>query len=607
MCGIIGYVGGKQALPILMGGLKLLEYRGYDSAGVVVYDGKRFQFEKAAGKLGVLEARLKKRKLVGSLGIGHTRWATHGGVTEANAHPHMSCDKRVAIVHNGIIENYAELKKKLRKHTFRSETDTEIVAHLVEQHYKGDPMEAVLAAVRELRGAYALVIAFADHPDRLYGARLNAPLVVGLDSTESLLASDLHALLPHTRTVAAVEEGRVVEVSRAGVRAVDLRGVVRQLKPFTVEWSAEAASKNGFPHYMLKEIHEQADTTAQELQGRMDVARGHIEFEDLGIKPGHFKKVKRIVIAACGTSWHAGLATKVALEEFAALHTECGFASELRYGDYPFDPSTLLIAMSQSGETADTLAALRMAHDAGSKVLAITNVRGSSIAREADGVIFMRSRLEVGVAATKTYTSQLLCGLLFAMQLGRWRGTMPGPHMRSRMESALKIPAAIQQVLDGSAAIQQVAQRFKDGYDFMYIGRRYNLPTAYEGALKMKEISYKHAEGYGAGEMKHGPLALVDDHLTTLAIAPQGRVYDKMISNIQQIVSRDGHIVSVGTTGDVLLPTISEHVLWIPPLDEMWTPVVAVVPLQLLAYHTASALGRDVDQPRNLAKSVTVE
>ncbi len=607
MCGIIGYVGGREALPILLGGLRLLEYRGYDSAGVVVYDGARFRFEKAPGKLKVLEARLKKRPLEGTLGIGHTRWATHGGVTEANAHPHVSCDGRVAIVHNGIIENYAELKRGLRKHRFRSETDTEIVAHLVEEKYDGDPLAAVLTAVRELRGAYALVIAFADRPDRLYGARLNAPLVVGLDSTESFLASDLHALLPHTRRVAPVEEGRVVEVARTGVRAYDLAGVEQPLKPMNVEWSPEVAEKQGHAHFMLKEICEQADTTAQELQGRVDLARGHVDFEDLGLAPAAFRRFRRVVIAACGTSWHAGLVVKYALEEFAKLPVDCGLASELRYGDYPYDRNTLMLALSQSGETADTLAAARMAQSAGAKVLAITNVRGSSIAREADATIYMRARLEVGVAATKTYTSQMVCGLLLAMQLGRWRGTLAPARLRRLLEAGLQVPGAIEDVLADTAEIRRVAARFKLGYDFMFIGRRYNLATAYEGALKMKEISYLHAEGYGAGEMKHGPLALVDDRLTTLAIAPQGRVYDKMVSNIRQIASRKGHIVGVGTRGDALLPTLSDHVLWIPAVEEVWSPVVAVVPLQLLAYHTAVALGRDVDQPRNLAKSVTVE
>ncbi|MBI2930565.1 MAG: glutamine--fructose-6-phosphate transaminase (isomerizing) [Planctomycetes bacterium] len=607
MCGIIGYVGTKEVLPILMGGLRLLEYRGYDSAGVVVFDGKRFRVEKAPGKLQVLASRVARKPLEGTLGLGHTRWATHGGVTEANAHPHLSCDERIAIVHNGIIENYVELKKRLRRHKFRSETDTEIVAHLVEEKYSGDPRAAVLAAVRELRGAYALVIAFARHPDRLYGARLNAPLVVGLDSTESLLASDLHALLPHTRRVAPVEEGRVVELTRAGVRSFDLDGREQPLKPFEVEWSAEAAEKSGYSHFMLKEIHEQADTTAQELQGRLDRARNEVVFEDLGLDRADFRRVRRVVIAACGTSWHAGTATKYGIEEFARLPVDCALASELRYGDYPFDRHTLMLAFSQSGETADTLAAVRMAREAGAKVLAITNIRGSSIARESDAVVYMRARLEVGVAATKTYTSQMMCGLLLGMQMGRWRGMITGAHMGVLMKTALQVPGAIQRVLEDVAEIKRVAERFKKGYDFMYIGRRYNLATAYEGALKMKEISYLHAEGYGAGEMKHGPLALVDDHLTTLAIAPQGRVYEKMVSNIQQVASRKGHVVSVGTDGDALLPTMSEHVLWIPAVAEVWSPVVSVVPLQLLAYYTAVALGRDVDQPRNLAKSVTVE
>ena len=609
MCGIIGYVGEGNALPVVLDGLRSLEYRGYDSSGVVVFDGKKFLSEKCPGKLEVLEKRLLEHPIAGRLGVGHTRWATHGGVTELNAHPHFSCDRKITLVHNGIIENYADLKKRLKGHDIKSETDTEIIVHLIEDKYRGDPLQAVLKAVRELHGSYALVVAFADHPDLLVGARLNAPLVVGLDHSDTIIASDIAALLPHTRTVAPLGEGQVVMVRRmpsgqAKVTAVDLAGKPVDLKVVSVTWGLDDADKHGYPHFYLKEIFEQGRTGDAEIQGRVDVKSGTVEFD--GLSPA-LKKAKRIAISACGSSWHAGLVMKSALEELARLPVDIGLASEMRYGDYPFDKHTLLVAFSQSGETADTLAALRQADKAGAKTLAITNVKGSSISRDAQNVIYMRAGLEIGVAATKTYTSQILCGLLWAIQMGRWRGTLPLARAKALLRGVKKVPAAIQDVLDRADDVKRVVDRLVDCKDYMYIGRRYNLATAFEGALKMKELSYLHAEGYGAGEMKHGPLAIVDEHLTTVAIAPRDRVYTKMVSNIQQIRSRGGRIVTVATAGENELAAFSEEILSIPKVEEMFSPIVAVVPLQLLAYHTAVRLGRDVDKPRNLAKSVTVE
>jgi glucosamine--fructose-6-phosphate aminotransferase (isomerizing) len=600
MCGIVGYVGGREALPILLDGLRRLEYRGYDSSGVVVLDGGGLNVERAAGKLAALEKRLKGRTLSGRAGLGHTRWATHGGVTETNAHPHRSCDGSIAVVHNGIVENYAELRRDLKGHVFTSDTDTEVIVHLVEHQYRklgGHPLRCLTLALEKIRGSFALGVIFADYPGLLLAARVNCPLILGLGKGENFMASDLSALLRHTRRVLPLEEGEVAKLDVTGVQIFDRKlGRVRR-RPMEITWKADTAAKGGFPHFMLKEIHEQQQTVAAEVQGRDRTLDGIRLPRDL----------ERVVVVACGTAWHAGLAGKVAIEELARVPVEVALASELRYGDTPLDPGTLTVAISQSGETADTLAAVRKAQASGSTVLAVTNVRGSTLAREADQVLFMRAGLEVGVAATKTYTSQLMNITLLAAHLGRRRGTISAGRFRSILDGARRLPAQIERVLEGSAEIRKWARKYSRGYDFMYIGRRYNLASAYEGALKMKEISYLHAEGYGAGEMKHGPLALVDPTMVCVAIAPRGRVTEKMVSNIQEIRARKGRLIAIATEGDALVRSVSDHVLEIPPCDEMWSPVLAAVPLQLFAYHAAAALGRDVDQPRNLAKSVTVE
>jgi glucosamine--fructose-6-phosphate aminotransferase (isomerizing) len=593
-------VGGREALPVLLDGLKRLEYRGYDSSGVVLLNGKGLQVERAPGKLSALEGRLKVRSLAGRTGLGHTRWATHGGVSEANAHPHRSCDGRIAVVHNGIIENYAELRKELAGHKFRSATDTEVVAHLIEHFYRkmdGHPLKSLTLALEKVRGSFALGVLFADHADLLLAARVNCPLVLGIGKGENFLASDLAALLRYTRRVIPLEEGEIAKIDRDGVQLFDRHYAKKTRRPTEIAWKADSAAKGGFAHFMLKEIYEQQQTVAAEVQGR-DASLDGVRLP---------RDVERIVVVACGTAWHAGLIGKVALEELTRLPVEVGFASELRYGDHPFGPGTLVVAISQSGETADTLAAVRIAQAAWSKVLAVTNVKGSTLAREADQVLFMRAGLEVGVAATKTYTSQVMNLIFLAAHLGRRRGTLSRGRFQAILDAARRLPGQVERVLEETAEIRKCARKFSRGYDFMYIGRRYNLATAYEGALKMKEISYLHAEGYGAGEMKHGPLALVDDKMTCVAIAPQGRVTEKMVSNIQEIRARRGRVISVATKGDRLVRSLSDHVFEIPACEEMFSPVLAVIPLQLLAYHTAVALGRDVDQPRNLAKSVTVE
>lgn len=613
MCGIVGYTGPRNATPILLDALRRLEYRGYDSAGIVVLENGSFASHKSTGKIQELEARVAQRPPAGSLGLGHTRWATHGGVTEPNAHPHFSCDRRIALVHNGIVENHEELRQELtsKGHEFRSETDTEVIVHLLEEYYssarKRGLLKSVAQVVKRLEGAFALGIVVADCPDLFMAVRHQSPLVIGLGENENYMASDISALLPFTRRVLYLQEDEIAEIGRGGVRIYGPDLSVRKHSSSKIDWSPAAAEKGGYPHYMLKEIHEQPQTVAAELAGRVDVRQGSVVFENLGLSTNYLKSIHRIAIAACGTAWHAGLVTKVALEDLARLPVDVGYASELRYGDYPFDRRTLVLAVSQSGETLDTLMAARMAREQGSKVLAITNVRGSSLDREADGVVPMRAGLEIGVAATKTYTSQLLLGVLLATYLGRLRSVLPRKRAVDLLRSAQTLPRKLERILADPSVIRVCARKFMRDYDFMYIGRRYNLATALEGALKMKEISYLHAEGYGAGEMKHGPLALVDPGLTTVAVAVQGRVYDKMVSNIQEIRARKGPVIALATEGDGAIEPLANHVFRVPPIDEVLSPVLAVVPLQLLAYYTAVGLGRDVDQPRNLAKSVTVE
>jgi glucosamine--fructose-6-phosphate aminotransferase (isomerizing) len=587
-------------MPLLLDGLRRLEYRGYDSSGLVVLDGNGLVVERAPGKLSVLEGRLKRRPLHGTTGLGHTRWATHGGVTELNAHPHRSCDGRIAVVHNGIVENYAELRRELRGHRFTSATDTEVLAHLIEHYHEkqpGHPLRALTRALERVRGSFALGVIFADQPGLLLAARVNCPLVLGFGKGENFLASDLSALLRHTRRVLPLEEHEVAKIDRDGIQVFDRKLAKVHRRPIEISWKADTAAKGGYPHYMLKEIFEQRETLAAEVQGR------DATLDDVRLPA----RIDRVSIVACGTAWHSGLVGKVALEELAAVPVDVGQASEVRYGDAPLGPGTLTVAISQSGETADTLAAVRMAQDAGSRVLAITNVKGSTLAREADQVLYMRAGLEVGVAATKTYTSQVVTLILFAAHLGRRLGRLRGERFQEILNGARRLPGQVERVLEDAPKIRSIARKFSRGHDFMYIGRRYNLATAYEGALKMKEISYLHAEGYGAGEMKHGPLALVDETLACVAVAPQGRVTEKMVSNIQEVRARKGRVIAVATAGDRLVRSVADQVIEIPPVAEIWSPVVAVVPLQLFAYYAAVALGRDVDQPRNLAKSVTVE
>jgi len=596
----MGYVGKREAPEVLVDGLKRLEYRGYDSAGVVVQNGHGLHSEKTVGRIAALESRLKLHPLRGRSGLGHTRWATHGGVTEANAHPHFSCDGKIAVVHNGIIENYAELRAGLGGHTFRSKTDTEVLPHLIEELLErsgGELLRAVSLALRKIHGSVAMAVMSSDAPGLLIAARMNCPLVIGLGSGETLLASDTAALLPHTRRIVALQENEIAELDPTGCQVFDFALNPRTREPEEVRWTADPALRGNYAHFMLKEIHEQKATLAAEMQARLD---------DLGGVQVP-SSVRRIVVAGCGSAWNAGIVGKSVIEEQAGIPVEVGFSSELRYGGHPFGPDVLTIAISQSGETADTLAAARLAQSRGSRVLALTNAKGSTLAREADQVLLMRAGPEMGVAATKTYTSQVLSLVLLGLEIARRRGTIDARSHRALLREARVLPFHARRILARSPEIAACARKYSAGYSFMYLGRHLNLATAYEGALKLKEISYLHAEGYGAGEMKHGPLALVTDRMVCVAIAPTSRVTGKLISNIQEVRARGARVISIATEGDADLEPVSDEIIRIPDCPEIFAPVLAAIPVQLFAYHAAVRLGRDIDRPRNLAKSVTVE
>ncbi len=609
MCGIIGYVGGRAAAPLLLDGLRRLEYRGYDSAGIVTLDRGGLRSAKAPGKLAALAARLAARPLPGPVGLGHTRWATHGAPTEANAHPHFACDRSIALVHNGIIENADRLRDRLRRdgHRFRSQTDTEVLVHLVEEAFRGDPLDAVRRAVARVEGSYAVGVLFRDRPDALVAARHGSPLILGLAGDAGLMASDIPPLLPHTRRVIPLRDGEVACVTRRGVEVRDAAGRRAARPVVSVGWDAAAAEKGGFRHFMLKEIHEQPRALAQCLADRFEPGRGAVRWGELESLRRRLRGVGRVLLTACGTAAHAALVGKYALEDLARIPAEVVLASELRHAAPVLDRRTLVVAVSQSGETADTLSAVGMAKAAGAPVLAVTNGVGSSITRATRHVLLLRVGPEIGVAASKTYTAQAAALLWFALGMGRERRAVAPARARRLARALVALPRTAEAVLAAAPAVRACAARFRGAKSFMFIGRRYNLATAYEGALKLKEISYVHAEGYGGGEMKHGPLALVAPGYPTVAVAVPGPVHDKMLSNIQEIRARKGEIIAVGTAADRRLRALADAYLPIPAVDEEVSPVLAVIPLQLLAYHIAARLGRDVDQPRNLAKSVTVE
>jgi glucosamine--fructose-6-phosphate aminotransferase (isomerizing) len=610
MCGIVGYVGPDEALPIVLEGLRRLEYRGYDSAGVAVLDGD-LTVVKRAGKLAELETTLDANgHPTGRLAMGHTRWATHGAPTDRNAHPHVDCTGTVAVIHNGIIENFQRLRARLEKdgHTLASETDTELVAHLIEERLRegGTLTEAVRATVKELEGAYALVVIAAGEPGVLVGVKVASPLVVGVGEGEMILASDIPAVLERTTTVIPVDEGRIVEVRAGGATFTDFDGNATHPEPITVEWDAAQAEKAGFDTFMLKEIHEQPSAIHDTLVGRVD-EHGRLVLDDLRISDDVLRRVDKVFVVACGTAYHSGLVAKYAIEHWTRLPVEIDIASEFRYRDPVLGPDTLTLAVSQSGETIDTLEAARHARQQGSNILAVTNTVGSSLAREADGVIYMHAGPEIGVAATKTFATQMVSQYILAMYLAQVRGSMFPEEIAEVLTRMGELPGQVERAIGLDARIRELAERFQDAHDWLFVGRHTGYPAALEGALKLKEISYVHAEGYPAGELKHGPIALVEDGVPVVAVATTCHVYPKMLSNIQEVRARGAEVIAVATEGDTQIREVAQHVLEVPETPELLSPVVVTVPLQLLAYHVARLRGTDVDQPRNLAKSVTVE
>jgi glucosamine--fructose-6-phosphate aminotransferase (isomerizing) len=608
MCGIVGYVGPDQALPILIEGLRRLEYRGYDSAGVAVMDGG-LTVVKRAGKLSELVAALGERGAVtGRIGMGHTRWATHGPPTDRNAHPHVDCSGRIAVIHNGIIENFQALKERLAKggHEFVSDTDTEVVAHLIEETYRDDLAEAVRDVVHQLTGAYALVVTVADEPGLIVGVKVSSPLVIGLGRGENLLASDIPAVMQRTKTFVPVAENQVVEVRAESVRVTDLEGNEVPVKPLEVEWDLAAAEKSGFEDFMLKEIHEQPAAIRDTLRGRFD-ARGRLVLDDLRMREEQIEGVDKVFVVACGTAFHAGLVAKYAIEHMTRLPVEIEIASEFRYRDPVLDGGTLTLGISQSGETIDTLEAVRHARHQQSHVIAITNTVGSSIAREAEAVMYTHAGPEIAVAGTKTFATQMVALHLLALYLAQVRGAMFPAEISEYVDLMRALPGQVARALELSDQVKEIAGRYHAARDFLFIGRHTGYPAALEGALKLKEISYIHAEGYPAGELKHGPIALVEPGVPVVAVATECHVYPKVLSNIQEVKARGAEVIAVATEGDSEIVGLADHVLYVPRTHELLSPVVVTVPLQLLAYHIAKLRGCDVDQPRNLAKSVTVE
>jgi glucosamine--fructose-6-phosphate aminotransferase (isomerizing) len=615
MCGIVGYIGQRLVVPILMEGLKRLEYRGYDSAGVVYVHGGKLQKHRAAGKLGKLEELLETvRDRDSHIGLGHTRWATHGAPSEINAHPHCDCSGDLVVVHNGIIENYHTLREELQAkgHVFRSETDTEVLAHLIEEQLSGDLVKAVRQALKKVHGSYAIGVLWAGQPDRLVAVRNQSPLVLGIaEGGGCLMASDIPALLPYTNQVVFLEDGELAVLKQGEwqvMRLANGRKAAKEIK--TIEWNAAMAEKGGYRHFMLKEIFEQPQAILSTFRGRLDPETGSVQLPELelGLSGAELRKISRISLVACGTSWHAALVAKYWLEKWAGIPVEVDIASEFRYRSLLLDETVMVVPISQSGETADTLAGLRLAKKMGAKVIAICNVLGSTITREAHGTIYTHAGPEIGVASTKAFTCQLTALLLLTLFLGEVRKTMPAKDRKSIGHALIELPALLEQELPRlQEETARIAEAFAHTRDFLYLGRGSIFPIALEGALKLKEISYIHAEGYAAGELKHGPIALIDRDMPVLALAPRDSVYEKVISNVEEVKARNGRIIMVANTGDKNCRRIAEQVITVPVCHEALNPILFVLPLQLLAYEIAVRRGCDVDQPRNLAKSVTVE
>ncbi|HYR51795.1 MAG TPA: glutamine--fructose-6-phosphate transaminase (isomerizing) [Candidatus Dormibacteraeota bacterium] len=608
MCGIVGYVGSQESLPILLEGLRRLEYRGYDSAGVAILNGAGLSVQKAAGKIAVLEALLDGRRPKGSLGIAHTRWATHGEPNTVNAHPHVDCKENIAVVHNGIIENYVTIKKKLEQegHRFTTDTDTEVIAHLIEKYFEGNLERAVAAALQHLTGTYGIAVIARDDPGKIVGARHGSPLVVGICDSEYVLASDVSAIIRHTNQVVYLDDGEMVVLTPAGIHTTTIKEEKVSKRIETVDWDLSTIEKAGFAHFMLKEIFEQPQSLRNTLRGRLMVEEGTARLGGLNMSPAELRAITRVVITACGTSWHAGMIGEYLIEELARIPVEVEYASEFRYRNPILEPGTLVIAISQSGETADTLAAMREAKRRGARVLGFCNVVGSTIARESDGGVYIHAGPEIGVASTKAFTSQVASLALLTLYLGRL-GELSSEMGAVLAKELEQIPEKIERILAGAERVKAIAKAYAHHNNFLYLGRGYNFPVALEGALKLKEISYIHAEGYPAAEMKHGPIALIDQNMPVVFICTQDSAYEKVLSNMEEVRARRGKIIAIASEGDDHVATKADHVIYIPKTVGPLTPLLAVLPLQLLAYHIAVERGCDVDQPRNLAKSVTVE
>jgi glutamine---fructose-6-phosphate transaminase (isomerizing) len=617
MCGIVGYIGSRDAVPVIVDGLRRLEYRGYDSAGVAVLsENKCLEVRRASGKLRNLEEAIRAKPLSGSYGIGHTRWATHGRPTEENAHPHRDCNGEIVVVHNGIVENYLALRKELTAegHVFKTETDTEIIAHLIEKAFTGKLEDAVRCAVKQLNGVFAISVISSADPNKIVAARSGPPVVVGLGENEFFVASDVPAILSHTRDMFFLNDGDLAVLTPDGVKLTDFDGKTVRRQVSRILWDPIMAEKGGYKHFMLKEIFEQPRAIKDTMLGRLGLESGRVFLDEVSIAEADLRAFQQVKIVACGTSWHAGLAGKIIIERLARLPVEVDYGSEFRYRDPIIQPNTLTIVISQSGETADTLAALREAKSKGSKTLAICNVVGSMITREATGTLLTHAGPEIGVASTKAFTSQITSLLILGMYLGQVRGILTPEASRTLVQELARIPGKLEHVLSDTSAYEPLVRALFRSSDFLYLGRGIHFPIALEGALKLKEISYIHAEGYPAGEMKHGPNALIDESLPVVVLAtrdPESEEsqvhYEKTVSNIQEVKARSGIVVAVACEGDEEVAKMADHVITVPVTRELLLPLLEMIPLQLLAYHIAVRRGCDVDQPRNLAKSVTVE
>ena len=608
MCGIIGYIGHKKASPILIDGLKRLEYRGYDSAGLAVVNNNKLEYLKKKGRISELESLLKQKNLEGNLGIGHSRWATHGAPTERNAHPHFDCSGRIAVVHNGIIENYAEIRRSLENagHEFQSETDTEVLAHLIEKYYQENLAEAVRLALKHVRGTYGLAVISSDQPNLIVAARMGSPLILGIGDGEYFLASDAAAILPHTNRVIYPTDGELLRISRQGFSTLTLDNQLVNKKVETLDLDVTSIEKGVFPHYMLKEIYEQPQVVRNCLAGRLLLGEGNAHIGGLNLTDAEVRMAERVIFIACGTAYYAGLIGKFFFEEIANIPSDVFLASEFRYSKLLLSPQTIVFVISQSGETADTIAAMREVKRKGLKVLGVVNVVGSTIARETDGGMFIYAGPEIGVASTKAFMGQMTALALIALKFGRLRGLDASSGKRIA-QGLFKIPSKINEILERSEEIKKISLKYKDYQNFLFLGRKASFPIALEGALKLKEISYIHAEGYAAGEMKHGPIALIDENFPSVFVVPRDDVYEKTISNMEEIRARKGKIIAIATSNDEEILKHADDVIFIPQIEDILSPFLSVVPLQLFAYFIAVSRGCDVDKPRNLAKSVTVE